>query len=420
MPARHVDLNGADIIGGTLTTASAGIVDVTNTSQLDGSSATISNKGTLQVNNNQQLNIVGIINNTGTISLASGGNNTNLVVNASAATLTGGGQVVLSDSGANRIFGAAGGDVLVNVNNTISGAGQLGASQLTMTNQSAGVVDATGTNALAIVMGTLSNQGILESTNTPTANSGLVITSTLIDNSGGGNAGRIEAIGAFAHVDLNGGTTIRGGTLITGSGGVIQDTGTAVLDGSATGAPINNTGLFRINNNTALNLIGTINNTGTISDASGGNNSDIIINIGTVAGAVTLTGGGLLTMSDTGQNRIYGSGGVQTLVNVNNVISGSGQIGIGNGSFALINETAGVIDATGTAASLVIDTDSQVLVNSGVIEDTGTAGPGDQQQHGDRRFIGRRGEGGRRGRDRVAEQRNAARWHRHQLGRRPY
>ena len=60
------------------------------------------------------------------------------------------------------------------------------------------------------------------------------------------------------------------------------------------------------------------------------------------------------------------SGKPAVLDNVNFTIKGAGQIGLGDGSLTLINETGGVIDATGL---LVIDTGNQ-FANAGLAEAT--------------------------------------------------
>ena len=147
-----------------------------------------SGAGTIQLDNNTTTNLSGTITNSGTILVNSTGNFTDLRI-ADGTTLTGGGSVVLSDSPFNRIYGTAnsGTETLTNVNNTISGAGQIGVSNsIEFINQSAGVINATSaTNALII---------------TPTTNS------TLVSANGGGfvNQGLLEATAAGGLV-LNGG-----------------------------------------------------------------------------------------------------------------------------------------------------------------------------------------------------------------------
>ena len=84
------------------------------------------NDGTVNLANNQVLDLDGKITNTGLVNLQSGGNATDLVVQSSTVTLDGGGTISLSDNGSNRIYGASGSNVLDNVDNLIVGAGEIG------------------------------------------------------------------------------------------------------------------------------------------------------------------------------------------------------------------------------------------------------------------------------------------------------
>ena len=91
------------------------------------------------------------------------------------------GQIVLSDNSQNVVFGGDASAVLDNVDNTISGAGQLGAGSLTLKNE--GVIAATGSSALILDTGgnTILNTGTLAASGA----GGLVVESAL---QGGGRA----------------------------------------------------------------------------------------------------------------------------------------------------------------------------------------------------------------------------------------
>ncbi|PZV35942.1 beta strand repeat-containing protein, partial [Mesorhizobium kowhaii] len=139
------------------------------------------NGGTMSIADGAIMPLGGAVDNTGTIALNGAGATTQLEVIASGITLHGGGQVVLSDSDANVISGTAADVTLTNVDNTISGAGQLGGGLLSLNNQ--GTIIATGTHALVIDTGgsTVSNSGTFEATgsgglaiNGAVANSGLI------------------------------------------------------------------------------------------------------------------------------------------------------------------------------------------------------------------------------------------------------
>jgi hypothetical protein len=114
-----------------------------------------------------------------------------------------------------------------------------------------------------------------------------------------------------------------------------------------------------------LPLSGTIHNTGTIALNSTGDATALQL----IGQGMMLEGGGQLTLSDSDHNIISGTGSSVTLDNQDNTILGAGQLG--NGTLNLTN--AGTIDATGTHA-LAIDTGANIVVNSGVLEASGSGG----------------------------------------------
>ncbi|TPL74401.1 adhesin, partial [Mesorhizobium sp. B2-3-13] len=124
----------------------------------------VNNSGTMTIGDGALLPLSGIINNSGLISLDSTGSDTLLQVVQHGVTLQGGGQILLSDSAANMISGTGPDVTLVNVDNTISGAGQLGGGMLSIDNQ--GTIIATGSHALVIDTGgsVVTNSGTLEAT----------------------------------------------------------------------------------------------------------------------------------------------------------------------------------------------------------------------------------------------------------------
>ena len=149
------------------------------------------NTGTLIISDGAIMPFGGTIYNTGTIILDSSGTETELEVLIRSVTLQGGGTIVMSDNAYNIIFGGSEDAILVNLDNTISGAGQLGAGQMTLAN--AGVISANGVNALRINTGTnkVLNTGTLQSVGT----GGLQVISDLI------NTGLIWANGGNVVID---------------------------------------------------------------------------------------------------------------------------------------------------------------------------------------------------------------------------
>ncbi len=162
---------------------------------------TIDSDDSLSLNNGVTLSIGatggGTINNVGNLNINSTGAQTALiVVNALGAgvTLTGGGTLNMSNN-PNNLIGPYGG-VLINVNNTIQGAGHIGNTQMELNNQ--GTINANigggGANRLILdpTTGTHVNTGTLEATNGGTLEvQGSNYTNTV---------GKIQAVGAGSTV----------------------------------------------------------------------------------------------------------------------------------------------------------------------------------------------------------------------------
>jgi hypothetical protein len=167
----------------------------------------MSNANSIVIGDNAVLPLAGTVNNSGTIELASTGGQTRLQVLANGLTLEGGGRVELSDGNGNIIVGTTPDATLANVDNTISGAGQLGEGQLTLHNK--GTIIASGSNALTIDAG--ANEVVNSGTLRATGSGGLVIHSDIA------NSGLLWA---------------NGGNITTD--GKVSGTGSALIDGVAT------------------------------------------------------------------------------------------------------------------------------------------------------------------------------------------
>jgi hypothetical protein len=355
-----VELNDVSITGGTLTSSTGGVIEsinTWNTSTPTLTSVTISSGSTLDIPNNDGLNFgAGTITNNGTINLQSSGNMTELVI-AGSTTLSGTGTVMMSSS-ADNIF--TGGGTLTN-NETIQGAGTVGNSDLTLVNN--GTIDANQTAALTInPNGGTTNTKTLEAT----AGGTLVLATYAINNAGG----TILATGTSSTVQLNS-VSITGGTLTSSSGGVIESINTwNTTTPTLTNLTISSGSTLDIPNNDGLNFgAGTITNNGTINLQSSGNNTELVI----TGGNLTLTGGGTITMSAGNANNMIlaGTSGLM-LTNVNNTISGTGQIGNGSGML-FVNDASGIVDASG--GTLIISpydssTTTGSTTNQGLLEAT--------------------------------------------------
>jgi T1SS-143 domain-containing protein len=165
----------------------------------------LNNSGTITLGDGALLPVSGIINNAGTITLDSAGNETHLQLIQYGMTLQGGGQLVLSDSGENFISGTIPSVTLSNADNTISGAGQLGAGEMALVNN--GIIIATGSHALIIDTGAnvVTNTGTLEAS----GSGGLIVNGDVT------NVGLIWAYGG--NITINGAVTGSGSAMISGA-----------------------------------------------------------------------------------------------------------------------------------------------------------------------------------------------------------
>jgi VCBS repeat-containing protein len=236
------------------------------------------NSATMQIGDGAHLSLSGTINNTGTIELSSTGHETYLQLIEHAITLEGGGHVVLSDSVENSISGTSSDVTLTNVDNTISGAGQIGAGQLTLINE--GTIDATGANALTVDTGVnvVTNSGTLEAN----GSGGLIVQSDVF------NSGVLWA--NDGHVTIQGAVSGNGIAKIDGSGSLdfeASSTANVVFGSEAAGA---------------LKLGDSFHFNGTISGFTGSDTIDLA-NVGSATASISYLEnaagtGGTLTVSD--------------------------------------------------------------------------------------------------------------------------
>lgn len=392
----HVDLSGGTIVGGELYTQGGGQIDTVaaTVGTLDGSAGQVTNLGTFVVVDNSKLVVDGDIDNAGVIKLTSAGKvNVTAAVQLGADTnLSGGGQIILSDATTNIISGDGGVRILTNNDNTISGAGTIGDTQMELDNESGGTINATGKNALVIsASGSSTNLGLMESTGigtlslttdldnegviAATGKAAIIINGPTISN---GTDGVVIASGAGSHIDVGSATlggesaTIDGGTVATVFGAKIDTVATKLSNPAnaltISNATVSNAGTIAVADNTSLTLdTDEVKNTGSITVSGATVDTQIII-----GGSTTLNGGGKLILTDNAFNSIVANGSAATLDNLDNIISGAGTIG--DADLTLTNEIGGIINATGAKTVTEFATASGNLTNDGLIETTGAAG----------------------------------------------
>jgi hypothetical protein len=160
-------------------------------------------------------------------------------------------------------------------------------------NQAAGAISNAGTiniDAFTLTISGGANGGNSTNSGTITAGSlstgSLIISNTALNNAGG----TLIANGAGSFVDLLN-SSITGGTLTTSNGGLIRsDAGSTSTLSNLT---ISSGTQFSVQNDAALNLVGTITNNGNISLDVAANVADVRLS----AGDALLTGSGTLTLN---------------------------------------------------------------------------------------------------------------------------
>lgn len=294
---------------------------------------TIDSDDSLTINTGDSLSINGTaISNAGQITVNGAGGN-GLVIAGANVSLTGGGKVTLAGG---YITFTTGTQTLTN-QETIDGAGSI---SVNFDNPS--LIDANAGSPLTISSGKGTNSGTLEA-----SGGGLLeLVETTLSNAGG----TINAL-AGSTVQLDNHVVINGGTLTTSGSGVIRSANNGPLLNGVT-----NSGTYQVPPGSTT-LEGTFTNTGAFQLNSTASATAQIL----MSGAVTLSGGGPLTLSDQPRNLVSG-----TLVNQNNTISGSGTMTGGT----LTN--SGVINATSASHNqLLVSYTSSPLTNTGTMEASG-------------------------------------------------
>ncbi len=300
------------------------------TVSLDGSftvgDLTIGVDDQLDQQNSRDFTVEGsLITNDGLYRMLDVGSVTDLIIASSQVNLSGSGELQMSNSGNNRIFGSSASNLLVNgVGHTISGGGSLGSSALSVTNN--GLIRASvGTLTIDPGAGEITNQATME------ANGGVLSLRNGIFNNMGGT---IQALGG-SEVQFGVGAAIEGGELI-GDGNPASLL--RVTAGNVSFTNVTNETRLAINNSRDPILAGTFTNNGQVNQNDVGSVTDVLID-----GAVTLAGNGTWTMSSSNNNRWQGrTDASDTLTNgAAHTIEGAGQVGADG--LGIINE--GVIVA---------------------------------------------------------------------------
>ena len=350
------------ITGGNLT---GGSFQTNGSATLDGETEgalTLTSASTYSGGLNTNTYLLGAITNNGLLKLTAGSANNTFLFIASNVTLQGGGTVTLNSGDTNGLAYVqqyGGSFTLTNVDNLIQGYGAIGNGGLAFVNSASGEVLANSPNGRLILNGSgnVVNNGLLE------ASGGTLQITNVVSNASGtieSNAGQVL---------IDGGATIQGGTLAALNGGTFVNDGGDTLDGTGSALTIAANTTFSGNLGTTTNLLGTINNLGTLYFVAGSANNTGV----NIASNVTLQGGGAfqLNSGDTnGEVFVQQSGGNYTLTNVDNLIEGYGVIG--NGGLTFVNGAAGVVNANVSGQTIYLN-GSGGVTNAGILEATAGA-----------------------------------------------
>jgi len=248
--------------------------------------------------------------------------NSRALLLSSAGALDGGGVMILSSI--DTALAAAGNVVFTNSTGTIRGTGQIGANGLNLLNQANGIIQADVSGQLLDLNGggTFTNNGLMRAQGGGTL---------VLDGSTGAtfiNNATIRSENGSDVSILN--SKIVGGTLDnTGSSGTLTLNGGTLRDVTIAAGSTVTTGATRIG--TIENML--INH-GTLAPAS--------LQHIAVASNTILSGGGVIALAAANSD-IYATGGNLTLTNSDNILRGTGQIGV-NG-LNLLNQANGIIQA---------------------------------------------------------------------------
>ena len=349
-----VQFNNATINGGTLNSLNGGSMQTIANGIATLNSVTISSGSTYTSGNNTDLFVSGTLTNNGVLHLTTAANNTIMGLNATTL-LTGGGTVTMTEGGGGGVYiqQQAGGITLENVNNLIQGAGVIGNGGLIFQNDVGGTVNANASGqTLFMNGGGVTNLGVMKATNGGTLEfDGITVANT--GTSLTANGGTVQ----FNSAVINGGTlnSLNGGTLQTTANSIVTLNGITLSSGST----------YFSGNNTEFFVSGTFTNNGALQLSSVANNTFLGLN-----SSVLLTGGGTVTMTETGGGQVYieQQAGGFTLENVNNLIQGAGVIG--NGGLIFQNDVGGTVNSNSSGLTLLLNGGGGVT-NQGLLEATG-------------------------------------------------
>jgi len=311
---------------------------------------------------------------------------------AFAGAIDGGGGTLVLANGVGMLTGLAGGNVTVSGSMptttftdfgtmevgsfaafTLTGDGDIGAGQLLLLKSG---LDFSGTLTIAgslTLMGGLGGAGTLAIT----GGTALFGATASLSASKVTLSGATTKVTVATNLGYSGLWTQTAGTVSVASGHILDFTGAGdsfagafggagTIDFAGGGDTLNGVRLTAARvliNGASVTLAGTIVNTTKLTAAT----SNLIVS----ASGATLAGHGMLVFTDSASNTLRGATSAATLTNIDNTLSGAGDLG--GGAMILINQANGVITGNG-AHILVIDTGAATITNAGLIQARGRGG----------------------------------------------
>ncbi len=353
--------NNVTVTGGNYTTSGTGVVRVRSGHTGNASGFTITPGSQFQVPQSARLNISGTITNNGSLNVNAGTNSAALGLPL-ATTLQGSGITRFNGTATTDATLDSQGTLTIAAGHVVRGDGYF--NNVRVINNGSII----GDDSVARLGGTyldpnnqIANPFINNGTIGVVANN-LV---SLVGDSGGGFSGngvyRADGANAFLHLANN--VSVVGGNYTTTGGGVVRVP--AGHTGNISDATITAGSTFNVDNNSRLNISGTITNNGSLNVTSGASNSFL-----GSASAATLTGSGITRLTTPNQaltNAQVDGAGTLTIA--------AGHVVRGNGYFnnnRVINNGAIIGDvADGGASSMYLDPNNQaadLFVNNGTIQ----------------------------------------------------
>ena len=340
--------NAVTVTGGLLESTGTGLFETSGTNTF----VDVTTTAPIRIANGSALLGTNTLVNENVITIDSAGSATYLRAADGPLTLTGGGTIRMSDHPQNWIYRQNVGGEIINVDNTIHGAGNIGwvGSPTPITNQHEIIAD--GTNPLLISSPDLLNEGLLKAE----GGSEMQFASSTIDNT----AGVIRA---------EDGGTLRFGASNTLTGGTVEALGSAMtLCASVnTFEDVTFSGDVRVLNGQVLRGVNTLVNQGTITLDSTGSSTYLRM----VGAPLTLSGGGTVEMLDSVSTWIYRDTVGGALINVDNTIRGAGNLGWVGSPTPITNQAGGVIESSGVNPMTLT---GAPFLNEGLLTITGTGG----------------------------------------------